>query len=84
MLVVKQSLVPLSTDQLITKIENNELTTMFVSKGHLTENLFRTKNTAGLESSRTAFEKYPTMYRRCSRELSNFEVDQYSGRVLAK
>jgi hypothetical protein len=54
---VKQTLMPLSTEELIKTIESNQSTTMFRSREHLTEDIIRQ-----LARFEQALDKYPPVY----------------------
>jgi hypothetical protein len=58
---VKQTLMPLSGEQLIRTIENNQTTLMFYGRGILVEAMFR-NSTGELERFGRALDKYPPLY----------------------
>ena len=60
-LVVKQTLMPLTTEELIKTIESNQSTVMFRNRGHIFVNMIR-NSTGQLARFGRAFDKYPPVY----------------------
>ncbi len=60
-LVVKQTLMPLTTEELIKTIESNQSTIMFQYRGDINEDILR-KSTGQLARFEQAFDKYPPVY----------------------
>jgi hypothetical protein len=57
MLVVKQSIVPPSTEDLIRTVENNQTTIMFFDRGDIAEKILRSTSIG-----HRLLEKYPPIY----------------------
>ncbi len=58
---MKQTLMPLTTEELIKTVESNQSTIMFDSRGHDTEDMMR-NSTGRLARFEQAFQKYPPVY----------------------
>ena len=58
---MKQTLMPLTTEELIKSIESNQSTIMFTSRGHINEDIIR-NSTGQLARFGRALDKYPPVY----------------------
>lgn len=59
---MKQSLMPLSTEELLKTFENNQLTIMFTYRGHINEKILRSGSGAEVKHIEKALEKYSPIY----------------------
>jgi hypothetical protein len=58
---VKQTLMPLKTEEFIQTIESNQSTMMFLIRGHISENMIR-NSTGRLARFGRALNEYPPVY----------------------
>jgi hypothetical protein len=63
MLVVKQTLVPLSTEEIIQLVEHNQSTLMFAHQSDSSEKIFRSNSSGKLARFGKAMDKYPPVYK---------------------
>jgi hypothetical protein len=72
-LVVKSTVIPLSTEQLIQTFENNQSTIMFMYQGHNAEKILR-NGSGTIERFRQTLEKHPPVYRNESPKGSHIYI----------
>jgi hypothetical protein len=61
-MIVKPTLMPLSTEELLEAIENNQTTVMFEYAGHTNEKILRHSPAGPLDRFANAMHKYPPIY----------------------